>query len=118
MTNTPSAGTRRKRDGNDAGLACLPTLNEDITREQGVLKELGLPDTISARERFARKIETHKRLSLGQKEQALYFLLSQNYPKREGYAITRNYIRLCLNPRYTARGTAWDGGAIKRQKVD
>lgn len=58
------------------------------------------------KERLTYQIENHPRLSLGQKEQALYFLLSPTYP-RSGYAIAQNYIKLCLNPKYTARGAAW-----------
>lgn len=82
-------------------------LKENKVREERIFKECRLRST-PAKERFARAIAAHSQLTLGQKEQALYFLLGSNYPKN-GYAIARNYIRLCLNPNYSTRGTAWRG---------
>lgn len=103
---TPSAtsGDELKR------FAQTQILNEDKVREDGILKEFGLPRTIPAKERFANAIAAHSKLSQEQKEHALYFLFSPTYPIG-GHAIARNYIRLCLNPNYSTRGTAWRGKA-------
>lgn len=76
-------------------------MEEDRGREDGVLKEQG-HNPSSAKSKFAQAIAHHPRLSPGQKEQALYFLCGPVYPKN-GYAIARNYIRLCLSPDYTKK---------------
>jgi len=70
------------------------------------------PLKANKRARLVRHIEKHPRLSPGQKEQALYFLLSPSYSK-DGYAIAKRYCQLCLNPKYTTRGTAWHGEKMK-----
>lgn len=77
-------------------------LIEDKGREDGVLREQGYkPPT--AKTKLAQAIMATPRLSPEQKEQALYFLCGPVYAKN-GYAIARNYVKLCLSPGYAARG--------------
>jgi hypothetical protein len=104
----PSADTPKSTNGNANKPLSLASaagiLNEDANRVLAIAGELE-PKFVCL-QRLAGRIERHTRLSSGQKEQALHFLFHPAYTK-DGYAIALQYLKLCLNPRYTARGTAW-----------
>lgn len=102
-TITPFVDMQKAKSGNGKAI-----LKEDPARLEGILAETGHPDAAAAKERLALEIEGHRGLSIGQKEQALYFLLSPTYPK-DGYAIAQNYVRSCL------RYARWRSGVGMRK---
>lgn len=121
MTTTQYADTQDVTTGSELQQTAFTNiLNEDKVRELKVLEEAPppscpLPYYIAAtKEQLAKRIERHPRLTFAQKEQALYFLFSSAYQK-DGRYVTYQYVRLCLNPKYTARGTAWTGSTGKRK---
>jgi hypothetical protein len=87
-------------------------INEDRERELGVLDEADAKWI--RRKKLAQRIAKNHQLCLGQKEQALYFLFSTAYLK-DGYAIAREYVKFCLNPKYMTRSTSWTGAENKRR---
>jgi hypothetical protein len=106
------ADTPKNTIGN--GIRHLHILAEEIEREQETLTELAPEQPrLTRKEKFGFAIARHPRLSRGQKEQALYFLFHPLYP--DAIAIAQNYVKLCLNPKYTARGTAWRCSDINKK---
>jgi hypothetical protein len=113
---TQSVDTPRSTTGSAELLSFVHTkvLEEEKAREEKLLKENpSASPPLSRREKLAHAINNHSRLCLGQKEQAMEFLFHPAYAK-DGYAIARQYVKLCLNPKYTARGTSWKGAENKR----
>jgi hypothetical protein len=99
----------RNITGSDELLSFTHTkiLEEDQVRQQGIAAENPSPQ-LDHKQKLAIDIANHPRLLAGQKEQAICFLFHYAY-RKDGYAIARRYIKLCLNPLYSQRGTGWRG---------
>jgi hypothetical protein len=103
---TQFVDTPKNTTGNVELLKFIEVLKEDLSRQDNVITENTTDSALTNREKFAIALTQYPKLSSGQKEQALHFLFHPAYTK-DGYAIALQYLKLCLNPRYTARGTAW-----------